>query len=56
MTEHGANDLVQNKAFSKANKLALFCVAMTHVQAEWFGCVWYYFERAEVQNRSGHGN
>lgn len=29
---------------------------MTHVEAEWCGCEWYYFAQAEVQNRGGHGN
>lgn len=47
MTIHAADGLVQNQAFSKANKLFSFLyISMTHVQAEWFGCVWYYFDRA----------
>lgn len=51
-----ANGLARNQAFSLANKLALFCISMTHVQPGWFGCEWCYFESAEVQNRGGHGN
>lgn len=29
-------------ALSKTNELSLFCISVTHVWPEWFGCEWHY--------------